>query len=480
MSTSRKLLEESRPFTPSSSIEPSRTSISAKDKEAVDAAAGGTYCLIGHTPLSMEHAHVIPRRMYNDQEALANLKRAWNIKSSHLSLNTPGNIIILQRRLHRLFDQGKWMLIPDRKVIQRYYDALEHPRFPFIAAKRFSYRFIPHSDLVKFPIFQQEGINVQILSYPYGNLTITSHLQPRFAIIDAGRKLASQEHKFFASDPNLLEDLDKISTIYMAWTSKPAQSVIRNKRSKDLPSGRKLRPIIHPYAKKTKKKTSSDTEMATSSRVHSTRFWLEGYRSHDEQVCNPSKCLITGMENVRGCKLIDNAHLLRRASPKSLLTRLADHWREIESGLDVNVPFNIIPLDTTIHHIFDQGLLLLLPLTGTLNTINKYYQARRIHYFPKFPDEIYEYRLLGHPDLTGTSMPYILEGSIDLHEYPFTDFPVIQSTAHPKFIICNIGSKMEQPGMLDSYKGAYPHHAEALQLVHDIYGFWKAPHINVD
>lgn len=98
---------------------------------------------------------------------------------------------------------------------------------------------------------------------------------------------------------------------------------------------------------------------------------------------------------------------------------------------------------------FDSGKWL-LPETTIIDT---YYNALHTPCFPHIGDNVYKYTLIAHPDME--SIPIHRQAdpppvpSLKLRAADFTyyahsyhNFPVINSHVHPRFIICNSGSKL--------------------------------------
>ncbi|KAH9010576.1 hypothetical protein EDB84DRAFT_1098980 [Lactarius hengduanensis] len=141
------------------------------------------------------------------------------------------------------------------------------------------------------------------------------------------------------------------------------------------------------------------------------------------------RCLIT-----HGPTFLDYAHCLPRSTKESELDQLESAWNMERYTLNVDTRYNILCLAPTLHRAFDMGLWILLPETWI---IERYYDAKDDHrMFPDINAKLYQYTLIPHEKMDGVQI-----GRDILHDYPYRDFPILRSHVHPRFIICNSGSK---------------------------------------
>ncbi|KAH9178294.1 hypothetical protein EDB89DRAFT_1930442, partial [Lactarius sanguifluus] len=119
-----------------------------------------------------------------------------------LNVDTRYNIIRLSSTLHRAFDADDWLLLPETRIIDAYYNARYTRGLPNIDAEVYKYTLIPREEMWEIPIHRQKPppsdspmrpppkdfFNYYL--YPYHDFpTIESHVHPRFIICNSGAKL---------------------------------------------------------------------------------------------------------------------------------------------------------------------------------------------------------------------------------------------------------------------------------------------------
>ncbi|GLB35617.1 hypothetical protein LshimejAT787_0211820 [Lyophyllum shimeji] len=209
-------------------------------------ALSGTRCVIENTDESnaVEYAHLLPRSASDDM--LDRLEYAWNLKHGSLNVNTRFNILRLSVKFHKLFDMKQWwMLLPTNYYIDKYYSVKDEGRTEFPPPERsgivYKYTLIAHPEMRMIPIHRQANppaianpINNQpppqpplpakddftFFVHPYDDFpVIASHVLPRFALYDAGRKICGNLAVGYRKQhPALRQQLDKVEKIYEAWT----------------------------------------------------------------------------------------------------------------------------------------------------------------------------------------------------------------------------------------------------------------------
>ncbi|KAI9440066.1 hypothetical protein H4582DRAFT_1944801 [Lactarius indigo] len=185
----------------------------------------------------------------------------------------------------------------------------------------------------------------------------------------------------------------------------------------------------------------------------------------------PKRCLITN-----GSKHLDYAHCLPRSTNGGLLDRLEFAWNMERFTLNVDTRYNIIRLSPTLHRAFDANDWLLLPET---RIIDAYYEARNTRKLPNIDAEVYQYTLVPHEDMweipihrqksppPDSPMRPLPKDFFNYYLYPYHDFPTIESHVHPRFVICNSGSK------LGASTGIYETTNDGLAKVLAIWNSWR-------
>ncbi|EKM76572.1 hypothetical protein AGABI1DRAFT_108662 [Agaricus bisporus var. burnettii JB137-S8] len=173
-------------------------------------------------------------------QRMTRLEHHWKLKNGELNLDTRYNIFFAGASLHILHNNDSWGLLPPEDTVNQYYNAVRiigvtaiaHPEtFPIIPNGVFSYRLIPLKDSMRsICIARQENhphdrpvatTDFKIHVHPFDELPeLHSHLHPKFAIVELGRKLSTFNQAtlktFFATNPILI----RVHVIFKAWTSK--------------------------------------------------------------------------------------------------------------------------------------------------------------------------------------------------------------------------------------------------------------------
>ncbi|KAH9058353.1 hypothetical protein EDB87DRAFT_1626195 [Lactarius vividus] len=213
----------------------------------------------------------------------------------------------------------------------------------------------------------------------------------------------------------------------------------------------------------------SNAETTLSQRIIKTSMKKPAKKRVDK--VTPKRCLITN-----GSKHLDYAHCLPRSTKGRLLDRLEFAWNMERFTLNVDTRYNILRLSATFHRAFDANDWLLLPET---RIIDAYYNARNTRKLPNIDAEVYRYTLVPHEDMWEIPIHRQKSPPPDLpmrppptdffnyYLYPYHDFPTIESHVHPRFVICNSGSK------LGAATGVYETTKDGLAKVLAIWNSWK-------
>ncbi|KAF8869661.1 hypothetical protein BD779DRAFT_1681849 [Infundibulicybe gibba] len=204
----------------------------------------GGRCLIEnvHEDSGVQYAHCLARA--TSDNILTSLEFSWGMRYGTLNIDTRQNIFKLGCTLHFLFDQGQWILLPDTKIIERYYEAASASKgadrvdpetrraaFPDIHEGPYSYRLLARSPMRRVPIHREEppeqprdyvlADDFTFLPFPlYNGQKFKSHIHPKFVICNAGQKLDGHGlSDFLTIYPFDSVDLNKVFNIFRAWTT---------------------------------------------------------------------------------------------------------------------------------------------------------------------------------------------------------------------------------------------------------------------
>ncbi|KAH9178779.1 hypothetical protein EDB89DRAFT_978543 [Lactarius sanguifluus] len=216
---------------------------------------------------------------------------------------------------------------------------------------------------------------------------------------------------------------------------------------------------------------SSDTESTLSQCITDMSDMSEAAKARVDKVTSKC-CLITG-----GPKYLDYVHCLPTSTKKCLLDRLAFAWNE-QFPLNLDTRYNILRLSPTFRRAFNENDWLLLPETWI---IDAYYNARNTQKLPDIDAKVHQYTFIAHENMRGLAIPRQqflppkpMEPSTEdfsHYHYPYHDFPTIESHVHPRFIICNSGSKLRHD-LFPWHKG-YGARTDDLTKVAAIWNSWR-------
>ncbi|KAF7759879.1 hypothetical protein Agabi119p4_11574 [Agaricus bisporus var. burnettii] len=243
--------------TPSTRLDYTRYSLKSKDKKRVDSADAPfnqRRCLIQNLPNghTVQYCHMIPRKLTKNEDLMASLEWYWNMPYKSLHLNTRYNVFFAEAAFHLYHDNGAWGLLPERSIIDQYNEKLVLGRsnFPEIQAEGgFEYRLIPlDGSMESYPILRQNDharpLNKDQYTlhfYPFNTLPLfRSHLHPKFAIYELGRKFDGLTDKDqAAADAAVLSypELDIIYRIYLRWSRPRKGPLFEEWKKKGRPDG---------------------------------------------------------------------------------------------------------------------------------------------------------------------------------------------------------------------------------------------------
>ncbi|KII86408.1 hypothetical protein PLICRDRAFT_289520 [Plicaturopsis crispa FD-325 SS-3] len=170
-------------------------------------------------------------------------------------------------------------------------------------------------------------------------------------------------------------------------------------------------------------------------------------------------CLVTNTRDA-----VEFAYCVPRELKPLLLDSLEYAWNMGHDTLNTDSRYNIFPVTAELRSRFDTGEWVLLP---TMQQLNIYWASGSMPIgrdFPDIPNGIFEYKLLARhcmkdypirrfplPESAENASP--LPQAHSLHEYPYRELGVLRSHVHPRFVIWNLGRKV-QAHLGDFIRGA--------------------------
>ncbi|KAF9483151.1 hypothetical protein BDN70DRAFT_990621 [Pholiota conissans] len=209
----------------------------ALQKRIEKVAPDGPRCLLENCPKErgVELCHIVGRRVSKNHSHMSRIEWYWHMQYKSLNLNSRYNTICLGASLHRLHDIDDWALLPPMDIVVQYEAALitspimtyaSRSTFPQIPNAVYAYRLFPIQNMHLFGITRQDDAHEpnenSFTSYvhPYDNFPdLLSHLHPRFAILEFGRKMTSNADLFSDYQGQYSARIRSIFRIYTAWTS---------------------------------------------------------------------------------------------------------------------------------------------------------------------------------------------------------------------------------------------------------------------
>lgn len=169
----------------------------------------------------VDYAHVLARADGKKNELMSSLERSWGVERGTVNSNTHRNIFRLSAKFHRLFDEGKWLLLPEMKILDEYQ---QHFRsgglpidFPAVTHDSYKYTLIPHPDMRQVAIHRRaQSIEISSASafktyvYPYEDFpTIVPMfiLVSSFAIVDRNSRVTTRSWPLQRGTLNWVKDL---------------------------------------------------------------------------------------------------------------------------------------------------------------------------------------------------------------------------------------------------------------------------------
>ncbi|KAI9573775.1 hypothetical protein HD554DRAFT_2052527 [Boletus coccyginus] len=213
-----------------------RTVTSSQKDLARSADPNGGRCLITNLPEPVQSCHLVAQA--TDHETLTKLEYAWGLKYRYFNVDTRYNMMHLRNDWHFLFDQPKWVLVPEAEVLQKLSKIyLEDKCATSDITKLFvepTYRYyVLPAPTLQAPICRFSDVSSRDHETdfpPFPNLgLLTSHIHPHFVIFNTGKKLSSTLSKHVSEmililsqivppSSNALAMVIAIQRLYTAWT----------------------------------------------------------------------------------------------------------------------------------------------------------------------------------------------------------------------------------------------------------------------
>ncbi|KAF5326676.1 hypothetical protein D9619_004008 [Psilocybe cf. subviscida] len=199
-------------------------SVSRRKVKAIDPCQGR--CLVTNaTPDSgIKYTHCLPTHLSEDSNMIRRLEWYWGLRMGDLNLNTEHNIFPVSAQLSAMHECPReapsWFLVPEDHIVDMFFsrtttfNMVQDPckegeipcysrtwrgNLPELQGKTFKYRLVPMYIRMEGmaltyirhpPIRRPKVSDVTVDVYPFNNLPwVTSHLDPKFVIMEAGRKL---------------------------------------------------------------------------------------------------------------------------------------------------------------------------------------------------------------------------------------------------------------------------------------------------
>ncbi|KAF5326680.1 hypothetical protein D9619_003968 [Psilocybe cf. subviscida] len=233
-------------------------------------------CLITNaSPQSgVTYIHCLPLRIRENRKWTGRMEWYWGLRWDELDLRSPHNVFAVSCSLGSIFDFPKmlpaWILLPEDHIVDAFYDSLtkldkeEKPcededkifaffvsrgRLPELKTTTFKYHLFPLPQRMQSMILTHQAnpntdpdlsappkpSDFSVHLHPFNTLPwAESHLDPKFVIMEAGRKLMlvppyeMLKEEWFTSRPAL----QKILMIFEAWRA-PIPSVAFSGRCPD-------------------------------------------------------------------------------------------------------------------------------------------------------------------------------------------------------------------------------------------------------
>ncbi|PPQ66912.1 hypothetical protein CVT24_008527 [Panaeolus cyanescens] len=169
---------------------------------------------------------------FNRENAVLERKMAaieWNTNMQKFTMNldTRRNVFMVGASIGLLYEQKRWGLVPEEDVVDRYFneDGNVRPRqdFPELTEETFTYSFVPLQRMEEVYITRQTdlptgGRKIDIYHFPHdGFPKVTSHVDPKFAILQIGSILTMLEEDKRLALIKKHPIMEKICTLHRHW-----------------------------------------------------------------------------------------------------------------------------------------------------------------------------------------------------------------------------------------------------------------------
>ncbi|EKM76574.1 hypothetical protein AGABI1DRAFT_131129 [Agaricus bisporus var. burnettii JB137-S8] len=465
--------------------------ISAKVKKRVDLAdvsVNERRCLIENCPneRAVHYRHLVDKKWAKDEKIVTSLEWYWQLEHGELDLDTRYNIFFAGASLHTLHDNDSWGLLPPEDLVNQYYNKLRiidnfayanRETFPIIpvsiplistASVFIGVTLIPLKASMKSIFIARQEIHAQnrplattdfkIHVHPFDELPdFQSHLHPKFAIVELGRKLSKLDPDTYNSLILSSPIYSRIRAIFVAWTNEsplPNNDLLsgwfNSTNDDDSLADQSALPVSQVETKVLSSWMDYNNDVSTKAKK---RVDLA------DASINQRRCLIENCPNERA---VQYCHLFAKEWTKdeNLMTSLEWFWRLKHRELNLDTRYNIFFAGASLHVLHNNDSWGLLPPE---DSINQYYNKLRIigvtpfahrETFPIIPNGVFSYRLIplkasmrsiciARQENHALDQP-VATTDFKFHVYPFDELPEIRSHIHPKFAIVELGRKLSE------------------------------------
>ncbi|KAJ7232908.1 hypothetical protein C8J57DRAFT_1578435 [Mycena rebaudengoi] len=175
------------------------------------------------TPDGRSQASSVDRRAKEKLATLTNLEFSCGLQWKQFHIDTTRNLLYLRVDLHRSFDKNGWILLPDADVLQSISQHMNDPQRrtykQVLLRRQYTYRIIPlQLSRDNISVFRRVSSASEDPQYETINLmaplTVESHINPFFAIANAGPKIESHSNLL----PQPWRGHADIAQLLLIWT----------------------------------------------------------------------------------------------------------------------------------------------------------------------------------------------------------------------------------------------------------------------
>ncbi|PPQ74143.1 hypothetical protein CVT24_012836 [Panaeolus cyanescens] len=201
----------------------------SSQQRAEKASPNGRRCLVENRLAdgAVQWVNVVDRKFTFHELLIECLEWSWGLRHGSLNLDTHKNVFSVGASLRELYQEDKWMLIPEESDIDRFLttrgNVLPRYMFPKLEGMVFRYTFFPIQEMDDIYITRQSSDNpldITVHDYPFNTIpTLTSHIHPAFAIARVGELMdgpmpVRARKELFERFPTMMR---KLWSLYLSW-----------------------------------------------------------------------------------------------------------------------------------------------------------------------------------------------------------------------------------------------------------------------